>query len=394
MIQKKNTDYFNTVFVNNYGKRELCLTKGEGSYVWDNQDNKYLDFTSGIAVNVLGHNNELVVKAVQEQLGNITHSSNLFLNVSSSQLAMNLNNLTNFKVFFSNSGTEANEAAIKFVRKYGYTEGLNRSEIISFTNSFHGRTFGSLSATGQSNMQKPFGNMLQGFKQIPINDCDALRNVVTDKTLAIIVEPILAEGGVISLTREFINTINEIQSMGIFVICDEVQTGIGRLGTLFGYEKVGLKPDVITLAKALGGGLPLGATLVNSTIDGVIEQGDHGSTFGGNCLSCAAGLAVLQKVSKISFLELVNKKSKYFRDLLEKWLQIYSGLGFEPRVRGEGLLMGVVSKSSVSKNVFMLQKAGVLVLKSGSNVIRILPPLNVSYDEIDFFMKRWRQIIE
>ncbi len=363
----------------NYGFRELTLVKGKGSFVWDEFGQKYLDFTSGIAVNAFGHCFRPAVKAAQKQLKTLMHTSNLYLNKPTQVLASLLVNQTHLdSVFFCNSGTEANEAAIKFAR--GSNE-KDKLQVISFEKSFHGRTYGSLSATGQKNLKNKFGKMLDGFKTLVLNDAEALKTECQKQNSIIIVEPLLAEGGIISLDSKFIRAIAECQKQGALLICDEVQTGLGRLGTFLGSDAVGLKPNIVTLAKGLGGGLPLGSVLVTKKIGETIKAGDHGSTFGGNPVACAASIQIVKAVMRSR--NEIREKALHFKIELEKWVKMHSYLGFELDVLGRGLLLGIKCKQDVSFLINACRKEGLLLLKAGGFVVRFLPPLNVTYKEID-----------
>ena len=363
----------------NYGARDLLLIKGKGSYVWDQFGKKYLDFTSGIAVNALGHCFPAIEKAIKKQLKLFVHTSNLYLNLPSQKLAHFLVKHTALdKVFFCNSGTEANEAAIKFVRGFFGDSSL---QIISFEQSFHGRTYGALSATGQESLKQKYVPMLEGFVTLPLNDVSKLKKACAKQPSAILVEPLLAEGGICSLTLEFIEAIKQCQEQGTLLICDEVQTGVGRLGEFLGSSVIGLKPDIVTLAKAIGGGLPLGAVLVNDKIAKTVRPGDHGSTFGGNPLACEAALVVVQTVKKLEFQ--IKEKALYFKLQLEQWLKESFGLDFLPNVKGNGLLLGIENKNPVDEILALFKRENLLVLKAGPKVIRFLPPLNVTNEQID-----------
>ena len=291
-------------------------------------------------------------------------------------------------VFFCNSGTEANEAAIKFARGSNDQENL---QVISFEQSFHGRTYGSLSATGQEGLKSKFGQMLDNFKTLPLNDSEKLKEECQNKPSIIIVEPLLAEGGILSLDSDFVKTIKECQKQGTLLICDEIQTGLGRLGCFLGSDAVGLKPDIVTLAKSLGGGLPLGAVLVTKAIGETVKAGDHGSTFGGNPVACSASIEVVKAL--VRSLSQIKEKALYFRIELEKWVRQHVYLGFEPKVLGKGLLLGLTCKREVSFFLEACQKEQLLLLKAGPSVVRFLPPLNVTYKEIDECIQRMTKAV-
>lgn len=365
-----------------YAKAPVDFVKGKGSYLIDAEGEKYLDFVSGIAVNSLGHAFEPIVKAIREQSQKFNHLSNLYPSEAQLKLAEALLENTPFdKAFFCNSGTEANEAAIKFARKYFNRNGeADRVEIITFFNSFHGRTFGALSATGQPSLREGFGSMPGDFVHIAWNDVEALQKKVHSKTCAILLEPMVAEGGILSLAPEMVKAINEAREKhACLVIADEIQTGMGRLGSLFAFEKYGLNVDLLTMAKALGAGLPLGACLMRQKIADQLKPGDHGTTFGGNPIACAAGLAALEVIREKDFLNTVQERSEQLQKGLQKLLQKYDFLG---EIRGDGLLLGVTSDRAVADLIASAREEKLLILRAGANVLRLLPPLNVSEQEV------------
>lgn len=366
-----------------YGKASINFVKGEGSYLFDADGHKYLDFVSGIAVNALGHAFPAIVNAIQEQAAKFTHVSNLYPNEPQVKLARKLLAGSPYnKAFFSNSGTEANEGAIKFARKYFNRIGEpDRVQIVTFFNSFHGRTFGALSATGQPSLQEGFGSMPGGFSHVAWNDTSALKAMVNEKTCAIMLEPLAAEGGVLTISPEMVTTINDLRHQyGCLVIVDEIQTGMGRLGLFFGSEIYGIKADIITMAKAIGAGLPLGATLMTSKVANTLKAGDHGTTFGGNPIACAAGLVVVNEIKKPLFLEALRTRSQELKAGLEKLSSKYSFLG---DVRGEGLLLGLCCEKPVAEIINLARQEGLLIHRAGANVLRFLPPLNVSAAEVE-----------
>lgn len=367
-----------------YAKANLDFVKGNGSWLETADGTQYLDFMSGIAVNALGHQNEAIRKAVIQQLHSYSHISNLFPNEPQIELAQKMLELTGLqntgKAFFCNSGTEANEGAIKFARKYFAKKGESRVQIVTFLNSFHGRTYGALSATGQSNLQKDFGPMLEGFVHVPWNDCQALRDVVSEQTCAIMLEPIIAEGGILTPSQEFVQTINELRkTTGCLVIADEIQTGLGRCGSLQGTALYGLDYDLSTWAKALGGGFPLGLVLMRNEIAEQLQPGDHGTTFGGNPYACAAGLAVAQVISAPGFMEQVQQRSQELTEGLQALAKKFSWLG---ELRGAGLIQGIVSQKPVADVITACRAEQLLVLRAGADVIRLLPPLTISAEEL------------
>lgn len=357
----------------NYARRPVHLIEGKGTIVTDDQGKKYLDFTSGIAVLSLGHAHPAIVKAIQEQSEKLWHTSNLFESKMQEQLASTLIEETHFShAFFCNSGAEANEAAIKLARKH-----TSKHTIITFENSFHGRTFGAMSATGQEKVRQGFGPVLETFKTVPFNNVEQLEASIDEEVGAIMLEVIQGEGGVNKVTPEFAEAIfNICESKGILLIVDEVQTGIGRTGTRYAYEQTVLKPDIMTLAKGLGGGFPIGAMIGTRELGETFSPGTHGTTFGGNPLAVTVAQAVLENVFESEFLNEVNKKSEYLVHKLTEVLPSY-------KVVGAGLLLGLVCEDEAAPYITKAEKAGLLLVGAGPNVIRLLPPLTVTRDEID-----------
>ncbi len=369
-----------------YAKADINFIKGKGARLFDSKGKKYLDFASGLAVNALGHSHPAITKAIKKQSEKFLHLSNLYPNEPQIKLAQKMLSLTKFgkekgKAFFCNSGTEANEAAIKFVRKYFFSKGeSNRVEIITFVNSFHGRTYGALSATGQEKFKTGFGEMLSGFKLVEWNNAEELKKAVCKNTAAIMLEPIVAEGGILTPSKKFIKTINEIKKQnGCLVIADEIQAGLGRCGAISCSELFGINADITTWAKPLGGGLPLGMALISAKIAECLKPGDHGTTFGGNPVACAAGLAALEILSKPKFLANVRERSAQLRDGLEALAKKHKFLG---EIRGEGLLLGIETQKPVADIIAACRKQGLLVLRAGANVLRFLPPLAATKSEV------------
>lgn len=366
-----------------YGKVDVDFVSGKGSYLEDASGKRYLDFVSGIAVNALGHCHPSIRKAIQEQAERFIHISNLYPNKPQLELAQRMVEVSLYhKVFFCNSGTEANEGAIKFARKYFNRNGKpEKQKIVTFFNSFHGRTFAALSATGQPALREGFGPMPEEFEHVVWNDVEALKQAVNENTCAIMLEPLAAEGGVMTISEEMVKAINELrEKFGCLVIADEVQTGVGRLGTFLGVEKYGLQGDIVSLAKGVGGGLPLGMVLMTEQVASALRPGDHGTTFGGNPLACAAGLAVVNEVTSAGFMESVKSRSEEMKAGLTKLSEKYSFLG---AVHGDGLLLGIETEKPVADLITMAREYGLLVHRAGANVLRLLPPLNVSKTEVE-----------
>ena len=371
---------WNNIFLNNYGTPAIELVAGEGVIVKDSQGNIYLDFLSGIAVNSLGHAHPVIIEAVSDQIKKLSHTSNFYANDPSIKLAEKLIAITNFdaKVFFCNSGTEANEAAIKLSRRTG------KKQLIAAHNSFHGRTMGSLSITGQLAKQKPFEPLIGDVKFIDINTKSGVRKIKR-KSAAVFLESIQGEGGVTPCNDEFLQSVRSktIKTKTLLVM-DEVQTGLGRTGNWFGYEKSGIKPDVITLAKGLGGGLPMGAMLVTGEAKELFEPGQHGSTFGGNPVVASAALATLNFIEKEDLLNNATNMGQ----LLIKLITQIEGV---TEVRGRGLLLGVGLKDVMAKDVELeCRKLGLLLNAVTENTLRLAPALIVNIDQV----KRCAEIID
>ncbi|MEQ6358388.1 acetylornithine transaminase [Thermoanaerobacter thermohydrosulfuricus] len=379
MITSEDKKYL----MNTYSRYPITLVEGKGTKMWDDKGNVYLDFVAGIAVNSLGHCHPALVDAIKNQSEKLIHCSNLYWNENQIQLAKTIaENSFGDKVFFVNSGAEANEGAIKLARKYASLKyGSKRYKVISAKNSFHGRTFGALTATGQEKYHKGFGPLLSGFKYVPFNDIDALYEAIDDEVCAIMLEVVQGEGGIHEATPEYIKAAREIcDENDILFIIDEVQTGIGRTGKLFGYEHYGITPDIMTLAKGLGGGFPIGA-IVAKEDKAVFQPGDHASTFGGSPLACAAGIAVMNEITKEGFLDSVAQKGEYFRRKLKNLKEKYSVI---KEVRGKGLMIGCeMDMEEASDIVTKAMGKGLLINCISHNVLRFVPPLTVTEEEID-----------
>ncbi|MDQ6993087.1 MAG: acetylornithine transaminase [Mariprofundus sp.] len=368
--------------MNTYARFPLTLTRGEGSRVWDDKGNGYLDFISGIAVNTLGHAHPKLVAVVAAQAATMLHCSNLFHIPSQQQLATQLATLSGLeRAFFCNSGAEANEGAIKLARKYFFDQGSKRRTIITASQSFHGRTLATLTATGQDKVKVGFDPLPSGFDYVPYHDIEALKQAINKDTAAIMLEPIQGEGGVHQADPSYLQAVRQLcNEHGLLLILDEVQTGIGRCGTMFAFQQASITPDILTLAKGLGGGVPVGAMLAREEVAVSFGPGTHGSTFGGNPLSCSAALTVLDEIKQNQLLENVQNRSKQLRAGLTNLAKRFSVMG---EVRGAGLLLGVPLKMEAASVVAAARDAGLLILLAGPNVLRLLPPLNVSEAEID-----------
>jgi predicted acetylornithine/succinylornithine family transaminase len=365
-----------------YARIPIALVRGKGTRVWDADGKEYLDFLAGIAVNSLGHCHPAILRAIRQQSKKLLHVSNLYHILPQSELARELcHHSFADRVFFCNSGAEANEAAIKLVRRYGLEKLGGKYEILSTHNSFHGRTLATLTATGQEKIRAGYDPLPSGFRQVPYNDLAAIEEAVDEKrTAAVLVEPIQAEGGVNVPAEAYMRGLRELcDQRGILLIFDEVQTGMGRTGTLFGYEHFAIKPDIMTLAKALGGGLPLGAMLAREEIAASFGPGSHASTFGGNPLACSVGLIVMQTLLG-GALKNCAQMGKYFVGGLEALKKRFS---FIREVRGKGLMIGMELEIEGSKVADSCLQEGLLLNCTAYKVLRFVPPLTITKNEID-----------
>lgn len=375
--QIKNTA--DNYIIPSYNRIPLSLIKGKGAYVWDVNNKKYLDFVSGLAVTNLGHCHPDVVKAVQEQAKRLFHTSNLYYTEPQTRLAEVLSkNSLGGKVFFCNSGAEANEAAIKLARKFGRG---SRYEIITMKNSFHGRTIATITATGQSKFQNGFEPLVPGFRYVQLNDLEQVSSAITPATVAIMVEPIQGEGGVNISSLEYLEGLRGICNQHqLLLIFDEVQTGIGRTGKLFAYQHTRIEPDIMTLAKALGNGLPIGAMVTRPEIADILSPGTHASTFGGNPVACAVALTVMKVITQKDLLEHVRQMGDY---LFEKLSSFKIKYPFIKDIRGKGLMIGIELDLEGTKIVSECQNLGLLINCTMTSVLRLLPPLTITIYEID-----------
>tara|TARA_Y100000590_G_scaffold426518_1_gene535696 strand:+ start:401 stop:1588 length:1188 start_codon:yes stop_codon:yes gene_type:complete len=371
-----------------YKGSKLSFVKGRGSYLITKGGKKYLDFASGIAVNSLGHCNPELIKALYDQSKKIWHTSNAFKINEQEKLANKLTNMTFAnKVFFCNSGAEAVEAAIKIARAYHQIEKKkNRFKIITIKGSFHGRTIATISASGQKKLVDGFKPLVDGFTQVDFGDHDSFEKLIDKKTAAIMIEPILGEGGIKVIPNECLEGLRKLcDKKGILLIFDEVQCGVGRTGKLFAYQWSKIKPDILATAKGIGGGFPIGACLVTNKVSKGMKFGSHGSTFGGNPLACSVANKVLEIISKKNFLNNMNKNALFFRNNLEEIKNTYDHLIEE--IRGKGFLLGVKCKINNSIIIEKLITNGLLIIGASENVIRILPPLNVKRKDLKIALK-------
>ncbi|MFD2446664.1 acetylornithine transaminase [Bacillus sp. CGMCC 1.16607] len=377
-----------------YTRFPITLVKGKGSYVWDNKGNQFLDFTSGIATCNLGHVPEPVTEKLEEQIQSLWHCSNLYHIPSQQKLAsIIVENSCGDQVFFCNSGAEANEAAIKLARRYAQKiKGSDAFEVVTFQQSFHGRTLATLSATGQEKIQHGFLPLMPGFRYLPYNDLEALKDIPSPTTCAVLLELVQGEGGVVPANDGWVQQLAKIcNEHDILLMIDEIQTGIGRTGTLFAYEQYGIEPDVISLAKGLGSGFPIGAIISKGEVAKAFDPGSHGSTFGGNPLATTAGLATVDHILSSNLLKQVNERSVFFEEQLQLLKEKFPII---TAIRGKGLLMGMVVEGRALEIVKKAIDHQVLILTAGPDVVRILPPLTTSPEEILELMAVLEEVLQ
>ena len=383
----KNTAIaWDDVMMTNYGTPTRTFVSGKGCVLKDDQGKSYLDFLAGIATNVLGHGHPAVIKAVTKQVSTLAHVSNFFAHPQGLLLASRLQKMTgdaNARIFFCNSGAEANEAALKISRRTG------RSRIVAAQGSFHGRTMGALSMTGQPSKREPFTPLLKGITHVPYGDLSAMSRAVSKKTAMVIVEPIMGEAGVVTPEDGYLAGLREIcDRVGALLVFDCVQTGIGRTGQWFGFENEKVQPDVVTLAKGIGGGLPLGATIAYGRAAQLLQPGDHGTTFGGNPIACAAANAVLDVIESKNLMQ----SAKVFEKKIKKSLSGTHGIS---EVRGRGLLLGIELSTPIAKKVAAaMLEAGIVVNAANDQTIRIAPPLIVTLPQIEKFITTFKKIMK
>ncbi len=366
-----------------FSRYQIVLDHGDGVYLYDNEGKKYLDFLAGIAVNVLGHNYGPLVKAVSEQAGKLIHCSNLYYTQEQADAAEKLVKLSGLdRAFFCNSGAEANEGAIKIARKYAHNISPDKSQIITAWDSFHGRTIATLTATGQPKYQEGFGPLPGGFDYVHYNDIKELEALMSEKTCAVMLETIQGEGGVYPPKGDYLKQVRALcDKYHALLILDEIQAGIGRSGKFFAYEKYGIKPDIVTLAKGLAGGVPIGAFVVTEEVAHAFHPGDHGTTFGGNPLACAGANVVLDTVPKADFLQHVEEVGAYFKGKLEELQQKYPALITE--VRGEGLILGAELTKPGRDIVNTCMEKGAIINCTVGKVLRFIPPLIITKEQVD-----------
>ncbi len=387
-MEKNNIQESEKNLLHIYNRFPVVLDHGEGVYLYDTDGKQYLDFAAGIAVTGLGYHNEEFNEAIKGQVDRLIHTSNLYYNINCGEAAQALAKASGMdKIFFTNSGTEANEGAIKAARRYAYTKGSGRFEIISMENSFHGRSIGAVSVTGHDSYREPFEPLLPGVRFAQFNDLESVKAQVNDKTCAIMLEPLQGEGGINVAKPEFMEGIRSIcDENDILMICDEVQCGMGRTGSMFAWQEYGVQPDILTMAKAIGNGIPVGAFALTDRVAGYsLKPGDHGSTYGGNPLACMAVKTVLDIFEKEKIVEHVNQIAPYLTKCLEELAQ---KLDCVTEHRGKGLIQGLVVTrpfAEVNKNAI---EEGLLIISAEGNVIRLVPPLIIEKRHVDEMIEK------
>jgi acetylornithine/N-succinyldiaminopimelate aminotransferase len=377
--------------VQTYKRGPMVLSHGQGMALWDTDGKEYLDFMAGIAVNALGHSDPGIVAAITAQAGKLIHASNLYYTVPQVQLAEKLTaNSFADKVFFTNSGTEANEGAIKFARKFARINGgEDKTEIVCFDHAFHGRTMGSLALTPKEIYQAPFRPLMPGAVVAPFNDVKALKTFIGPKTCAVFVEPVQGEGGVHPATPEFLKALRQrCDQVGALLVADEVQCGLGRTGDLWAHTTSGIMPDIMTLAKPLAGGLPIGAILVTDRVASVMAPGEHGSTFAGGPLICGVASYVFDRIKEPAFLQHVQETGQYLRERLEEVNSPHV-----KEVRGRGLMLGVELDIEAAGVIAKGYENGVIMVNAGPNVLRLVPPLIAEKQHVDAFIERLSAVL-
>ena len=372
--------------------RTLVLERGEGVRVWDSHGRVYLDLVAGIAVNVLGHTHPAVVQAIIDQAQKLIHISNLYVNERQVELAEQLYNLSGgMRSFFSNSGAEANEGAFKLARKYGRLKRNGAFEIISMERSFHGRTLATTSATGQKKYQDTWVPLADGFRQVPFGDLEAVKAATSDRTIAILVEAVQGEGGIYPASTEYLQGLRSwCDERDMVLICDEVQAGMGRTGTFFSWEHMGIQPDITTMAKGLAGGVPIGAMLASPRVD-LFEPGDHGTTFGGNPIACAAGVATIRTIAEQHLLENARTMGEYLNG---KILALKDRYPFITEVRGLGLMRAFdLAEPNAQQIMDRALQHGLLITNAGPSTIRMIPPLILTRPDVDEAMEKLDQAL-
>lgn len=383
----------NNSLVHTYNRFPVVLEQGEGVYLYDTDGNKYLDFAAGIAVSGLGYGNQELNNALKAQIDKLIHSSNLYYNTACGKAAEALKRVTEMdRVFFTNSGTEAIEGALKAARKYAWKQGDGRYEFIAMENSFHGRSMGALSVTEHEAYRTPFEPLIPGVKFAWFNDLDSVKSLVTDKTCAIILEPLQGEGGINTASQEFMEGIRQLcDEEGILMICDEIQCGMGRTGTMFAWQSYGTKPDIMAMAKAIGSGVPVGAfAMMEKVAKDSLEPGDHGTTYGGNPLVCTAVEKTIEIFEKEQIVRHVQEVGAYLEEKLEELVQSCEGA---LERRGRGLIQGLKVSRPAGEICQAALKEGLLVISARSDVVRLVPPLVIEKEHVDELVEKLRKVL-
>lgn len=382
------------VLLHTYNRFQIVLDKGEGVSLYDVNGKRYLDFAAGIAVFALGYGNQAYKNALKEQIDKVIHTSNLFYNVPAIEAARKITRATGLdRVFFTNSGTEAIEGALKLAKKYAYVrDGGADHEIIAMEHSFHGRSMGALSVTGNAHYQDPFRPLISGIRFARFNDLESVRALVNEKTCAIILETVQGEGGIYPAEEAFLQGVRKLcDEKDIVLILDEIQCGMGRTGTMLAYEQYGVKPDIVTMAKALGCGVPVGAFVANEKVAGAMVPGDHGTTYGGNPLCCAAVNEVFRIYEETKLLEHVKDVAAYLEMQLDSLVKEYA---FIQERRGKGLMQGLVVTRPVGDLVKSCLAEGLIVISAGTDVLRIVPPLVITKEDVDEMIAILRKVFD
>ncbi len=389
--------YINTAeeaLLHTYNRYQIVLEKGEGAYLYDIDGKKYLDFAAGIAVCSLGYGHPKYKEALKNQIDTLTHTSNLFYSIPVANAAKGLVKATQMdKVFFTNSGTEAIEGVLKAARKYTYTKGSGKFEFIAMNHSFHGRSMGALSVTGNEHYRTAFEPLIGGVKFADFNDLESVKAQITDKTCAIILEPVQGEGGIYPATRTFLEGVRSLcDEYGILLIFDEIQCGMGRTGSMFAWQDYGVKPDLMAMAKAIGNGVPVGAfAMTNQVAEYSLTPGDHGTTYGGNPFVCAAVDSVLQIFEEECVLEHVQQVGSYLEKKLD---ELVGNSEFVETRRGKGLMQGLVLKKPVGEVVKKAMEYGLIMISAGGNVLRMVPPLIITETQVDEMLDKLNKALE
>ena len=383
----------NHALVHTYNQFPIVLEKGEGVYLYDTDGKKYLDFAAGYAVSSLGYGNQELNDALKSQIDQIFHTSNLYYNTTCGKAAEDLKRITGMdRIFFTNSGGEAVEGTLKAARKYAYKKGTGRCEFIAMKESFHGRSMGALSVTGHSPYREPFEPLVPGVSFAEYNDLDSVKALVTDKTCAIILEPLQGEGGINLATEEFMKGIRKLcDDEGILMICDEVQCGMGRTGSMFAWQAYGIKPDLMSMAKAIGSGIPVGAfAMTDQVAESSLEPGDHGTTYGGNPLACMAVSKTIEIFEREKLAEHAKEVGTYLAEKLDVLVDEYDCVTAR---KGTGLMQGIQITKPVSKVTNAALKEGLLIIGAGEDIIRFVPPLVIEKEHVDEMIEKLKKVL-